>query len=161
MGVNSSSKTVKWQFCDCDLNSGPTAPQSSTLTTRLPSHPASQVQHSNKQQIYVVNLIGRFDTGSASDDVGWRDGRLRSFQRGTEHVQCHFNEWLTSVSEHEVIVGHAVADRVVSTDHVEQRREQRQRVTVLRRREVRYPLICSTVRLRCACRHTEYVTYVT
>jgi len=27
-----------WQHCDCDLNPGPSAPESSTLTTRLPSH---------------------------------------------------------------------------------------------------------------------------
>jgi len=39
MGVNSLSKTVTRQRRDCDLNPGPTAPESSTLTTRLPSHP--------------------------------------------------------------------------------------------------------------------------
>ena len=38
MGVNSLPKTVTRQRCDSDLNPGPTAPQSSTLTTRLPSH---------------------------------------------------------------------------------------------------------------------------
>ena len=32
--MNSLPKTVS-----CDLNPGPTAPESSTLTTRLPSHP--------------------------------------------------------------------------------------------------------------------------
>ena len=30
---------VTWQCCSCDLNPGPTAPESSMLTTRLPSHP--------------------------------------------------------------------------------------------------------------------------
>jgi len=39
MGVNSLPKTVIRQHRDCDLNPGPTAPESSTLTTRLPSHP--------------------------------------------------------------------------------------------------------------------------
>ena len=39
MGVNSLPKTVTRQRRGCDLNTGPTAPQSSTLTTRLPSHP--------------------------------------------------------------------------------------------------------------------------
>jgi len=39
MGVNSLPKTVTRQRHDCDLNPGPTAPESSTLTTRLPSHP--------------------------------------------------------------------------------------------------------------------------
>jgi len=39
MGVNSLPKTVTRQRRDCDLNMGPSAPEFSTLTTRLPSHP--------------------------------------------------------------------------------------------------------------------------
>ena len=41
MGVNSLPKTVTRQRRGCYLNPGPTAPESSTLTstTRLPSHP--------------------------------------------------------------------------------------------------------------------------
>ena len=39
MGVNSLPKTVTRQRRDCDLNPGPTALESSTLTTRLPSYP--------------------------------------------------------------------------------------------------------------------------
>jgi len=39
VGVNSLSKTVTCQHCGCYLNSGPTAPESSTLTTQLPRHP--------------------------------------------------------------------------------------------------------------------------
>ena len=39
MGVNSLPKTVTRQRRDCDLNPDPSAPESSTLTTRLPSHP--------------------------------------------------------------------------------------------------------------------------
>jgi len=42
MGVNSLRKTVTRQRRGCDLNPGPSAPESSTLTsvtTRLPSHP--------------------------------------------------------------------------------------------------------------------------
>ena len=38
MGVKSLPKTVTRQRRDCDLNPGPSAPESSTLTTRLPSH---------------------------------------------------------------------------------------------------------------------------
>ena len=38
MAVNSLPKTVTRQRRDCDLNPGPSAPVSSTLTTRLPSH---------------------------------------------------------------------------------------------------------------------------
>jgi len=37
MGVNSLPKTVARQRRDCDLNPGPSATESSTLTTRLPS----------------------------------------------------------------------------------------------------------------------------
>jgi len=38
MGVNSLPKTVTRQRRGCDLNLGPRAPESGTLTTRLPSH---------------------------------------------------------------------------------------------------------------------------
>jgi len=37
MGVNSLPRTVTGQRCACDLNPGPSAPESSTLTTLLPS----------------------------------------------------------------------------------------------------------------------------
>ena len=36
--MNSLPKTVTRQRRSCDLNRGPSAPESSTLTTRLPSH---------------------------------------------------------------------------------------------------------------------------
>jgi len=39
--VNSLPKTVTGQRRDCDLNPRPSAPEPSTLTTRLPSHPFS------------------------------------------------------------------------------------------------------------------------
>jgi len=39
MGVHSLPKTVTRQRRGCDLNPGPSAPESSMLTTRLPSHP--------------------------------------------------------------------------------------------------------------------------
>ena len=38
MGVNSLPKTVTRQRRGCNMNPGPTAPESSTLTIRLPSH---------------------------------------------------------------------------------------------------------------------------
>jgi len=41
MGVSSLPKTVTRQRLGCDLNPGPSAPESNTLTTRLRSHPAS------------------------------------------------------------------------------------------------------------------------
>ena len=39
MDVNSLHKTVTRQRRGCDLNPGASAPESSTLTARLPSHP--------------------------------------------------------------------------------------------------------------------------
>jgi len=39
MGMNSLPKSVTRQGRDCDLNPGRSAPESSTLTIRLPSHP--------------------------------------------------------------------------------------------------------------------------
>jgi len=41
--VNSLPKTVTGQRRGCDLNPGPSAPESSTLTTRLPSHPRCSI----------------------------------------------------------------------------------------------------------------------
>jgi len=47
MGVNSLPKTVTRQRGDSDLNPGPSAPESSTLTTRLPSHPLLLLANTN------------------------------------------------------------------------------------------------------------------
>jgi len=52
MGVNRLPKTVTRQRRDCDLSPGPSAPESSTLTTRLPSHPV------------YVDLIARLIQGN-------------------------------------------------------------------------------------------------
>jgi len=47
--VNSLPKTATRQRSGCDLNPGPSAPESSTLTTRLPSHPSTdEVANSGK-----------------------------------------------------------------------------------------------------------------
>jgi len=48
MDVNSLPKTVTRQRRGCDLNLGPSAPESSTLTTRLPSHRMVTVEHRKK-----------------------------------------------------------------------------------------------------------------
>ena len=48
MDVNSLPKTVTRQRRDCDLNPGPSAPESSTLTTRLPSHPLTRIEKANE-----------------------------------------------------------------------------------------------------------------
>jgi len=55
--VNSLPKTVTRQPRDCNLNPGPSAPESSTLTTRLPSHPVNwdQLHQTLSEDIYKVN----------------------------------------------------------------------------------------------------------
>ena len=56
MGVNSLPKTFTRQRRGCDLNPGPSAPESSTLTTRLPSHPHAYTLYINVS----VNVSSRF-----------------------------------------------------------------------------------------------------
>jgi len=53
MGVNSLPKTVTGQRRDCHLNLVPSAPESSTLTTRLPSHP-------NERIFDLIRVVRRF-----------------------------------------------------------------------------------------------------
>jgi len=53
MGLNSLPKTVTRQRRGCDLNQDPSAPESSTLTTQLPSHPTED-KHIKKQVAAVM-----------------------------------------------------------------------------------------------------------
>ena len=48
MGVNSLPETVTRPRRGCDLNPGRSAPESSTLTTRLPSHHVAMLFLSEK-----------------------------------------------------------------------------------------------------------------
>jgi len=56
MGVNSLPKTVTRQRRSCDFNPGPTAPESSTLTTRLPS---------TRYFVYVCKQVSRIAVRNA------------------------------------------------------------------------------------------------
>jgi len=56
MGVNSLSKTVTRQRRGCELNPGPSAPESSTLTTRLLSHLVYN-NSSNCQRRYIQRMF--------------------------------------------------------------------------------------------------------
>jgi len=49
MGVNSLPKTVTRQRRGRDLNPGPSAPESSMLTTQLPSHCQDSQENMSKQ----------------------------------------------------------------------------------------------------------------
>jgi len=55
MGVNRLPKTVTQQRRGCDSNPGPSVPESSTLTTRLPSQPSISVI----QQLYQIVGVSR------------------------------------------------------------------------------------------------------
>jgi len=61
MGVNSLPKTVTRQRRGCDLNPGPSAPESSTLTTRLPSHPTLRLV------VYILTICFAAAAASAGD----------------------------------------------------------------------------------------------
>jgi len=56
MGVNSLPKTVTRQSHGCDLNPGPSAPESITLTIR-PSHPLNNDVSSNLKQAMKSFLL--------------------------------------------------------------------------------------------------------
>ena len=74
VGVNRLPKTVTLQRRGCNLNPGPTAPQSSTLTTRLPSHPSSCPANSGralKEQSRLVNERAMIETQTC-----WKQERL-------------------------------------------------------------------------------------
>jgi len=69
MGVNSLPKTVTRQRRDCDLNPGRAAPESSTLTTRLPSHPVDGMEKVNEQVMLNADQLQ-----SVNSCVEWRHG---------------------------------------------------------------------------------------
>jgi len=55
--VNSLPKTVTRQRRGCDLNPGPSAPESSMLTTRLPSRPYQAMLSYKKKQWAVLKPL--------------------------------------------------------------------------------------------------------
>jgi len=84
--VNSLPKTVTRQRRDCDLNTGPSAPESSTLTTRLPSHPGVSMTAHNPpvphaastgcDTLYRCRAITRDTVGQCKVDRGVRVCKL-------------------------------------------------------------------------------------
>jgi len=70
MDVNSLPKTVTRQRRGWDLNAGPTAPESSTLTTRLPSHvhPLRSLENTNSSQTQESACF--YDDRSAQNHLG-------------------------------------------------------------------------------------------
>ena len=69
--MNSLPKTVTRQRRSCDLNPGPTAPESSTLTTRLPSQPDFGRYTFPSHRQYEA------DVGQESESYAYSNGRVR------------------------------------------------------------------------------------
>jgi len=55
--VSSLPKTVTRQRRGCDLNPGSSAPESSTLTTRLPSHPNNKLYTTKRTEFGDISSI--------------------------------------------------------------------------------------------------------
>ena len=71
--MNSLPKTVTRQRRSCDLNPGPSAPESSSLTTRLPSH--------------AVNVSKTVIISQGEDEEEEEDKRRYTSQRQLEQEQ--------------------------------------------------------------------------
>ena len=79
--MNSLLKTVTGQRRDCDLNPSRTAPESSTLTTRLPSHPSIHYYALNHSERTVVGRL-------VCTSIGWRRGVVVSGVRRMNEVNA-------------------------------------------------------------------------
>ena len=75
--MNSLPKTVTRQRHGCDLNLGPSAPESSTLTTRLPSHSRGLAWG----QIYYLTTFLRLSYDNAKVKMDLR--RMSNLQKKT------------------------------------------------------------------------------
>ena len=82
MGVNSLPKTVTRQRRDCELNPGPSAPEFSPLTTRLPSHHGA---------MRATHLIGYNSGGEFYCSCGLRS---RFSTRSCTYGTIHGSRWL-------------------------------------------------------------------
>ena len=67
MGVNSLPRTVTRQRRGCDLNPGPTAPESSTLTTRLLSSQCNSARQAAETRPCSLCVVLLFLIGSACE----------------------------------------------------------------------------------------------
>jgi len=80
MGGSSLPKTVTRQRRGCSSNPGPSAPQTSTLTTRLPSHP----KEVDDSETAVVSTATRaLQLSSVPLDVAYSLQSLRTALSGT------------------------------------------------------------------------------
>ena len=85
--MNSLPKTVTRQRRDCDLNPGLTAPESSTLTTRLPSHRAVSRSAIISFEIYRVNTHTHTHTHCEPTAIPGHDTRRVELTRVVNEFQ--------------------------------------------------------------------------
>ena len=71
--MNSLPKTVTRQCCGCDLNPDPSAPESNTLTTWLPSHLQYSVE---KTILWCFNPVVRVTCGALLCDSVYKMRKL-------------------------------------------------------------------------------------
>ena len=83
MGVSSLPKTVTRQCRGCDLNPGPSALESSMLTTRLPSHPMQSIDAAYWLSTDVawsvrllVTAVSCAKNGRTNRDAVWGVGKV-------------------------------------------------------------------------------------
>jgi len=101
--VNKLPKTVTRQRRGCDLNPGPSLPESSTLTTRLPSNPINAVRGELIElwdyvplHRFCVNSIGcQYRDEWSSRLHVWHTTRLRQ-----QHRRTYLSADIQLVSEH-------------------------------------------------------------
>ena len=93
--MNSLLKTVTRQRHDCDLNPDPSEPESSTLTTRLPSHPIpcyEEIPISTKIRVLPCeNLSKNLDLENVQNSsmVELADHRRSTHRIAVVHTQLH------------------------------------------------------------------------
>ncbi len=62
-------------------------------------------------------------------------------QTDDEKLKCHLDQRLSAVVEEKIIIWQAVSHRIVGAHSVQKTREQREDVSVLRRREILDPTV--------------------
>ena len=113
--MNSLPKIVTRQRRGCDLNAGPSAPESSTLTTRLPIHPIMELQRyyvdvnavmshdgrgrgmtEPRQEISTACITQTTSRAHSSPSIGSGTSR-RTAKDGRAHVHVQGHSWNCAV----------------------------------------------------------------
>ena len=77
IGVNSLPKTVTRQRRGCDLNPGPSAPESSSLTARLPTHPEWPCICAELARLLLRTRSGRRQRSPSTPPASHAAGHIR------------------------------------------------------------------------------------